>query len=181
MTERTFRDPSPKRGSSAYQDPDEPPPVPALPRGYMSPPPVPAKSLRRPASTEPPERVTSPVPRAGGRGVSLDRGPGTVPVKPIKKTKTPSLGTVGEVQRMQSRESINFSRPMSPQNSPPTSPLRDLKAWPGVAQTSSQPPTANMGALRAGEADNIQHTVQEAANRPVKKKKKAVAKEAAEG
>ena len=70
---------------------------------------------------------------------------------------------------------------MSPQNSPPTSPLRDLKAWPGVAQTSPQPPTANMGALRAGEADNIQHAVQEVANRPVKKKKKAVAKEAVEG
>ncbi|KAL8971848.1 MAG: hypothetical protein Q9183_000850 [Haloplaca sp. 2 TL-2023] len=181
MTERTFRDPSPKRGSSVAQHSDEPPPVPALPKGYVSPPPVPAKSLRRPASTEPPERVTSPVPRAGGRGVSLDRGPGTVPAKQVKKTKTPSLGTVGEVQRMQSRESINFSRPMSPQNSPPTSPLRDLKAWPGVAQTSPQPPTANMGALRAGEADNIQHGVQEAANRPVKKKKKAVAKEAVEG
>lgn len=178
MTERTFRDPSPKRGTSANLYSDEPPPVPALPKGYVSPPPVPARSLRRPASVEPPERVTSPVPRAGGRGVSLDRGPGLVQAKQVKKTRTPGLGTVGEVDRTQNRESINFSRPMSPQNSPPTSPL---KAKSAMGQSSPQTPTANMGALRAGEADNIQYAVQDTAHRPVKKKKKAVAKEMVEG
>ncbi|KAL8696244.1 MAG: hypothetical protein Q9224_002898, partial [Gallowayella concinna] len=181
MTERTFRDPSPSRGNSEPLYTDNPPPVPALPKGYASPPPLPAKSLRRPASVEPPERVTSPVPRAGGRGVSLDRGPGIIPPKKTKKLKAPDLGTVGEVERVQTRESINFSRPMSPQNSPPTSPLRELKAFPGLSLPQTQTPTANMGVLRDGEADNIQYAVQTSATRPVKKKKKAVAKDTVEG
>ncbi|KAL8649579.1 MAG: hypothetical protein Q9226_005522, partial [Calogaya cf. arnoldii] len=181
MTERTFRDPSPSRINSEHYYRDEPPPVPALPRGYVSPPPVPAKSLQRPASVEPPERVTSPVPRAGARGVSLDRAPGMLQPKQPKKQKRPHLGTVGEVERTQSRESINFSRPMSPQNSPPTSPLRELKAFPGISQPQTQTPTANMGALRDGEADNIQYAIQDSATKPVKKKKKAAAKEMVEG
>ncbi|KAL8997372.1 MAG: hypothetical protein Q9169_003354 [Polycauliona sp. 2 TL-2023] len=181
MTERTFRDPSPSRVNSEHHYRDDPPPVPALPKGYASPPPLPAKSIRRPASAEPPERVTSPVPRAGGRGASLDRAPGMSQPKQTKKQKRPNLGTVGEVERTQSRESINFSRPMSPQNSPPTSPLRELKAYPGLSQSQAQIPTANVGVLRDGEADNIQYAVQDAATRPVKKKKKAVAKEMIEG
>ncbi|KAL9582504.1 MAG: hypothetical protein Q9212_003258 [Teloschistes hypoglaucus] len=181
MTERTFRDPSPKRGSTLNLYEDEPPPVPALPKGYMSPPPLPAKSLRRPASVEPPERVISPVPRGGGRGFSLDRGPGLLPGKQAKKAQGPALRTVGETDRTPNRDSVNFSRPMSPQNSSPVSPLREWKANPTGGQASAQAPTANMGALRAGEADNIQYAVQDAANRPVKKKKKTVAKEMAEG
>ncbi|KAL8844853.1 MAG: hypothetical protein Q9176_000953 [Flavoplaca citrina] len=181
MTERTFRDPSPSRVNSERHYRDDPPPVPALPEGYTSPPPLPVKSIRRPASVEPPERVTSPVPRAGGRGVSLDRAPGMVQTKQTKKQKRPGLGTVGEAERTQSRESINFSRPMSPQNSPPTSPLRESKAFSGATQSQGQTPIANMGVLRDGEADNIQYAVQDSAARPVKKKKKAVAKEMAEG
>ncbi|KAL8694707.1 MAG: hypothetical protein Q9218_000718 [Villophora microphyllina] len=180
MTERTFRDPSPKRGNTVNQYAEEPPPVPALPRGYVSPPPVPAKSLRRPASVEPPERVTSPVPRAGGRGVSLDRGPGLAQGKQVKKAKGPALGTVGELDRTPNRESINFSRPMSPQNSSPVSPLREWKPNSAGVQASTQVPIANMGALRAGETDNIRDAVQDAAARPVKKKK-VVAKEMVEG
>ncbi|KAL8806359.1 MAG: hypothetical protein Q9182_001389 [Xanthomendoza sp. 2 TL-2023] len=181
MTERTFRDPSPRRGNLEPLHSDNPPPVPALPKGYASLPPLPAKSLRRPASVEPPERITSPIPRAGGRGVSLDREAGIMQPKKPKKMKAPNLGTVGEVNRVQNRESINFSRPMSPQNSPPTSPLRELKAYPGLTLPQTQTPTANMGVLRDGEADNIQYAVQNSATRPVKKKKKAVAKELVEG
>ncbi|KAL8702063.1 MAG: hypothetical protein Q9201_004596 [Fulgogasparrea decipioides] len=180
MTDRTFRDPSPKRDNSVNLYTDEPPPVPALPKGYVSPTPVPAKSLRRPASVEPPERVTSPVPRAGGRGVSLDRGPGAAQ---IKKTKPSRLSTLGEADRSQSRESINFSRPLSPQSSPPTSPpkAKSAMAKSAMAQSSQEMPTANMAALRAREADNIQPTVQDSATRPVKKKKKAAAKKVGEG
>ncbi|KAL8732846.1 MAG: hypothetical protein Q9166_002447 [cf. Caloplaca sp. 2 TL-2023] len=181
MTDRTFRDPSPSRVNSEHLYRDEPPPVPALPKGYVSPPPVPAKSLRRPASVEPPERVTSPVPRAGGRGFSLDRGPGMVQGKQIKKTKSPNLGNVGEVDRAQNRDSINFSRPMSPQNSPAISSLRELKAFPGISQPQTQTPTANMGVLRDGEADSILYAVLDSATKPVKKKKKAVAKDMVEG
>ncbi|KAL8716329.1 MAG: hypothetical protein Q9220_000234 [cf. Caloplaca sp. 1 TL-2023] len=181
MTERTFRDPSPSRNNAAYLYTDDPPPVPALPRGYASPPPIPARSLQRPASVEPPERVTSPVPRAGGRGVSLDRGPGIGIPKQPKKIKTSPLDTVGEARGTPNRESVNFSRPMSPTNSPPVTPLREPKLKPALKQVQSAVPTANMGALRAGEADNIQHAVQEAAARPVKKKKKVVAKDLVEG
>ncbi|KAL8737903.1 MAG: hypothetical protein Q9181_001240 [Wetmoreana brouardii] len=175
MTDRTFRDPSPKRGNSVNLYTDEPPPVPALPKGYVSPPPVPAKSLRRPASVEPPERVTSPVPRAGGRGVSLDRGPGAAQVK---RTKPSTLSTLGEADRSQNRESINFSRPLSPPVSPSTSPL---KAKSAIDQSSPQTPAANIGALRAGKAEILQHAVQDSATRPAKKKKKAAAKEVGEG
>ncbi|KAI4284951.1 MAG: hypothetical protein L6R35_004758 [Caloplaca aegaea] len=182
MTERTFRDPSPSRANSANPDREEPPPVPALPKDYASPPPpVPLTSLRRPASVEPPERVTSPVPRGGGRGVSLDRGPGSMQHKQTKKKQPTHRSTVGEAERTQNRESINFSRPMSPQYLPPTSPLRELKAKAPAGQSPSITPTANMGVLRDGEADNIQHEVQDAASRPVKKKKKVVVKSMAEG
>ncbi|KAL8785986.1 MAG: hypothetical protein Q9213_003062 [Squamulea squamosa] len=182
MTERTFRDPSPSRVNSEHLYRDEAPPMPPLPKGYASsPPPVPAKSMRRPASVEPPERVTSPVPRAGGRGVSLDRGPGMLYGKQPKMTKGPNLGPVGEAIGTQSRESINFSRPMSPQNSPPTSPLREQKAFPAISQSQTPTPTANIGVLRDGEAENIQYAVQNSATRPVKKKKKAVAREMVEG
>ncbi|KAL8841216.1 MAG: hypothetical protein Q9170_001005 [Blastenia crenularia] len=184
MTERTFRDPSPSRNNAVnlYRDEEEPPPVPALPKSFASPPPVPAKSLRRPASVEPPERVASPVPTAGGRGVSLDRGPGMMQAKPTKKKQAANLPSVGEMERAQNRESINFSRPMSPQNSPPTSPLRELKTKAGSNQTYFPAPTANMAVLRDGEAEEIQYTVQNNATRPVKKKKKKVmAKNLAEG
>lgn len=183
MTERTFRDPSPSRVNSEHHYRDDPPPVPALPKGYTSSPPVPARSLQRPASVEPPERVTSPVPRAGGRGVSLDRGPGFIKGKQTKRTKVPApaLGTVGETERAQNRESINFSRPMSPLNSSPTAPFRETNAFPGLSQYHTQTPTANMSVLRDGEADNIQYAIQDSATRPVKKKKKAVAKQLVEG
>lgn len=179
MTERTFRSPLPSYGSSPIPNYDDAPPVPALPRTYMSPPPVPVKSTRRPASVEPPERVSSPLPRAAGRGVSLDRGPGTLPPPRQKggKQRYAGLNNI-EPGRVQNRDSVNFSRPMSPQNSPPTSPLRSqepaLVAPPGSGKGGAS-------GLRNGEAENIQHTMQATADRPVKKKKKAVAKGSSEG
>lgn len=163
MTERSFRDPSPNRGGSLVSQRDDPPPVPALPRDYMTSP-VPVKSTRRPASVEPPERISSPTPRAAGRGVSLDRGPGVMP--PKNKQRITNLTSVGEVGRGQARDSVNFSRPMSPHNSPPTSPHSTGGRTPG---------------LRPGEVERIQHSMQATADRPVKKKKKVVAKGVAEG
>lgn len=186
MSERTFRDPSPNRRNLVDLRLEDAPPVPALPRGYISPPPVPAKSLRRPASVEPPERISSPPPRLGGRGVSLDRGPRMMPLRQDRggKPSLPSLSTVGETNPSQNRDSVNFSRPMSPPNSPPNSPLSDRRQSPyvnepgTVASSSSHIRTSG---LRDGEADNIQYAMQEIANRPVKKKKKMVAKEVAQG
>lgn len=163
MTERSFRDPSPNRGASLFPQREDPPPVPALPRDYMTSP-VPGKSTRRPASVEPPERISSPTPRAAGRGVSLDRGPGVMLPKNTQRITT--LSSVGEVGRGQARDSVNFSRPMSPQNSPPTSPISTGGRTPG---------------LRPGEVERIQHSMQATADRPVKKKKKVVGKGIAEG
>lgn len=181
MTERTFRDPSPSRATATTPYTEDAPPMPPLPKEFASPPPIPTKSIRRPASVEPPERVMSPVSRAGGRGVSLDRGPGITPRKQTKKNRASNLDPVGEAERNQSRESVNFSRPMSPQNSPPTSPLKEYKSKPGADQSQYFTPKANTSVLRDGEADNIQHAAQDAASRPVKKKKKAVAKGVVQG
>ena len=180
MTERTFRDPSPNRGASLSLHPDDAPPVPALPRSYISPPPVPVKSTRRAASVEPPERVNSPTFKAAGRGVSLDRGPGVMQPNKRSKQRAPSLGSIGEPERGQTRDSINFSRPMSPQNSPPSSPLNERRLRSLAAPSASNSNVHVLG-LQDGEADNISYAIQETANRPVKKKKKAVAKDMSEG
>jgi hypothetical protein len=64
---------------------------------------------------------------------------------------------------------------MSAQNSPPTSPLSERRP---TSLSSGQPSSASPlavarptnGELAPGEAKNIQQTLQEAANRPVKKK-----------
>lgn len=180
MTERSFRDPSPNRGALSPHH-DDPPPVPALPRDYMTSP-VPARSNRRPASVEPPERISSPTPRAAGRGVSLDRGPGVM--LPKNTPRITSLNSVVEVGRGQARDSVNFSRPMSPHNSPPISPLSDRRVGSSVDPSVTKSPRSAGGrtpGLRDGEAERIQHSMQATADRPVKKKKKLVAKGVAEG
>lgn len=123
MTERTFRDPSPSGGVSKVSHLEHLPPVPALPRGYASTPPLPAKSTRRSVSSEPPER--SPKSRNAGRGVSLDRGPGVMGSRSAKGRDITAnrLPNISDQDYGMSRDSVNFSRPMSPQNSPAPSPL----------------------------------------------------------
>ena len=152
--------------------------MPALPRTFASPVSIPQKAARRAASVEPPERVTSPPPRlAGGRGASLDRGPGNYkPDQGGAKNRVISLNTVGELERDGNRGSVNFSRPMSPTNSPPTSPLTG-------GRVKSPPPTnaTLVSGLPSREVDRIMGSIQETAARPVKKKKKVVAKNSAEG
>ena len=185
MTERTFRDPSPNRAGSSLIHLEDAPPVPALPRGYVSPPPVPAKSIRRPASVEPPQRISSPTPKTGGRGFSLDRGPGMMSLRQDKgaKQKLTTVSGADEIDRAPNRDSVNFSRPMSPQLSPPNSPLngRRQTRFPGEPANTSSPNATHTPGLRDGEAANIQYSMQEIANRPVKKKKKLVAKDIAQG
>ena len=184
LTERTFRDtatPVPKRPASAqgpYTRYEEPPPVPALPKSYASPSLAPQMGPPRPASVEPPQRVSSPPPRLpGGRGASLDRGPGQFTNnKGGHKPRLSSLDTVGEIERAGSRSSINFSRPMSPQNSSPTSPLAGGRVKP---QSTTQP-TGESG-LPNAVFNRITDSIQEPATAPVKKKKKIVGKSPAEG
>lgn len=185
MTERTFRDPSPNRASSSINHFDDAPPVPALPQGYVSPPPLPAKSIRRPASVEPPQRISSPTLKTGGRGFSLDRGPGMMPLKQGKggKQKFTSISSVDEMDRAQNRDSVNFSRPMSPPLPPPTS-LNNRghnRFLSESAATASPPSMTRTPGLRESEVNRIQHSMQEIANHPVKKKKKLVAKDIAQG
>ena len=187
MTERTFREPSPSRGSSSTLQLHDAPPVPALPRQYASPPPLPAKSIRRPASVEPPERISSPNPHLGGRGVSLDRGPGMMSLRPDRRSKqqVARIDTSGESSRSQNRDSVNFSRPMSPPNSTPTSPsnaksqksLHDQSGSAALAAAVRAPVTVTAN----HDAENIQYSLQNIANRPVKKNKKVVGKGSAEG
>ena len=182
MTERTFREPSPARPASShgpYARQDAPPPVPALPKSYASPVSMPQKAARRAASVEPPQRVNSPPPRlAGGRGASLDRGPGNYkPNQGGAKPMLNSLNTVGELETPGSRGSVNFSRPMSPTNSPPASPLTG-------GRVRSPPPTNGtpLSSLPSREVDRIMESIQGAAAQPVKKKKKkVVAEENAQG
>ncbi|SLM34889.1 hypothetical protein LPUS_03859 [Lasallia pustulata] len=187
MTERTFRDPSPGRGTPARVRAIDPPPVPSVPRGYASPPPIPAKSERRASSVEPPQRVSSPPPKAGGRGVSLDRGPGVMTARPKgqAKPRVASLNSVAEAAQNDNRGSINFSRPMSPSIPRLTSPTDEQRPTSASsASRSGGKPLVDYRPVksgRIGEADNVQNSLQQAANSPVKKKKKVVTKSASEG
>ena len=181
MTERTFRDPPPARPATShgpYAREDEPPPVPALPKTYASPVSMPQKAARRAASVEPPERVSSPPPRlVGGRGVSLDRGPGNYrPSQAGAKARGTILNPVGESEQVGSRGSVNFSRPMSPTNPLPASPLMG-------GRVKSPPPTnaTLVSGLPSREVDRIMESIHETAARPVKKKKKGVMKGTTEG
>ena len=173
MTERTFREPSPNRTSSPRIMDDDAPPMPPIPRAYASPPPVPVKSARRPASVEPPERIGSPPPRIpGGRGVSLDRGPGGISGQIGKqRLRNSSLSSFPEHERDDLRASVNFSRPMGPQNTPPTSPMRETR--PQFPQAASNQNT--ISTLPESEREELQFHLQETARVPVKKKKRAVA------
>ena len=189
MTERTFRSPSPNasqdrpdRPASSHgpyprYDRNDAPPVPALPKDYVPPPHPPQVKDRRPASVEPPQRINSPPPiRSGGRGVSLDRGPGVM-TPPATKAKTKrTLDRADESERAGGRSSVNFSRPMSPQNSPPNSPLAG-------GRIQSPPPTkaASATGLADGDADKISVPLESTTAAPVKKKRKAVAKGSTEG
>ena len=183
LTERTFRDaasPVSKRPASAqgpYTRYEEPPPVPALPKNYAPPSSTSQTGHRRPASVEPPERVSSPLPRLpGGRGASLDRGSGHFTGNNGgHKARVSSLDTVKELERAGSRSSINFSRPMSPQNSSPTSPLAGGRV---VSPPSMQ--FTETSSLPNAEGIKTMESIQETTAVPLRKKK-ALAKSPTEG
>ncbi|MCJ1404644.1 hypothetical protein MMC11_007870 [Xylographa trunciseda] len=188
MTERTFREPSPARRPQLRATEDEPPPMPPVParlKGYVSPPPLPAKSAKRPASVEPPERMGSPTPNLpGGRGVSLDRGPGGVQgrLKMITGQRNSGLSNVQEIERPSSRNSVNFSRPMSPQSSPPVSPLRPSQSsTPAGRPAPAQRTSGLKTALTEAEVENIQYLLRDTAGSPVNKKKKNIVPAIVEG
>ena len=182
MTERTFRDQPP---SQAVPSAPDAPPVPAIPKNIPA---IPPKSHRRAASLEnPPMRVASPPPnKANGRGSSL--GPGTTAQPPRRGgQRITSLSSVQEltgVERPDSRGSVNFSYPTG---SRPTSPIAQRRL------TSPSPSRANSPRITSSNQNMIydpnsrrfipaheyyaieyaiEQRIQDAANRPVKKKKK---------
>ncbi|MCJ1307651.1 hypothetical protein MMC25_001298 [Agyrium rufum] len=176
MTERTFRDPSPSRNSPVK---DDPPPVPALPQAYASPSPKSASKSSRPraGSVDHPARLTSPLPKSAGRGVSLDRGPGVM-VRP-KKTRDAAMRSPTPSETDSMRGSVNFSRPMSAQYTPPASPTATQPAT--FAPQNGKPKKTAIAPLSSAETAEIQYRVQNSANSSVKKKKKSTVPSVTEG
>ncbi|KAJ9218188.1 hypothetical protein DTO166G4_54 [Paecilomyces variotii] len=169
MAARTFRDQSPRRPVSSGGPPRNAPPVPPLPQD------LPSRTAphRRSMSMEPPMRAMSPpVKRPSGRGVSLDRAP-NAPTS-LSAHRTSNLSTVPELERASSRASVNFSYPVnSPRHSPTLGGPESAKNNAGYG--------ASDDAISAAETEDVQYTVSHAAEKPVKKKTKALAPGSAEG
>ncbi|KAL2434970.1 hypothetical protein ABEF95_011736 [Exophiala dermatitidis] len=169
MTERTFRtpSPSPSRPQSRPQ-PVEHPPLPNIPQQYAGN--VTAqkpKKTRAASQGAPPTRVVSPPPtRPVNRGQSVDRY--RQPEQPLPNA---NAAAADETQPTDSRNSINFSRPLSPL---PRSPS-------GLTNGERAPTSISANAIAPAEAEEIQHSLIESANQPVKKKKKKVAPGSTEG
>ncbi|KAF1931965.1 uncharacterized protein M421DRAFT_417693 [Didymella exigua CBS 183.55] len=157
MTERSFRNPSPNGGNAAV------PPVPAVPQNI----PGSGGSVhRRASSLEPASRGASPTQRGGGRGVSLDRGPGPSAHRP-QRVGSP-LAQVSEEGHDQ-RQSVNFSRPMSPGLSGGPSSSSGWFGGPVVNQEAVQrmASTGRPKSVGAPYATNTAQAVANAAGRPV--------------
>ncbi|KAE8377225.1 hypothetical protein BDV26DRAFT_219127 [Aspergillus bertholletiae] len=139
MSNRTFRDQSPRRPASSSGPVPIAPPIPSIPREYATRTPP----NRRSVSVGPSLRPTSPVKRQpSGRGVSVDpafRGSASQP-----SSHGHELDRIPELQRAGSRNSINFSYPMNSRPNSPTvasEPLdgRDTSACASLASQLSSP------------------------------------------
>lgn len=165
MTERSFRNSSPSGGSPIV------PPVPAVPQNISG-----ASGSgsvhRRASSLEPVHRIGSPTQRGRGRGASLDRG--SAPSTNRTQRVASPLAQVSEEGRDQ-RQSVNFSRPMSPaltstSGGPSAShgwfggPVVNQEAVQRMASTS-RPKSA--GTASNGYLNNTAQSVQNASTRPV--------------
>lgn len=185
MTERTFRSPSPGRRGDYDSVPSAPdaPPVPTIPKTVP-------KGQRRSASVEPTSlRVTSPTPKRGGRNASLDRinlggaGRGGASSAATIAASSAAFAKPRELEREDSQRSVNFSRPMSPgPSAPPARPASAAgyfttpKGGPASPRTTAGARPQSSLAMSAMQARKVEQDIQNAANKPVlKKKKKAVA------
>ncbi|KAK4961640.1 hypothetical protein LTR10_002130 [Elasticomyces elasticus] len=116
MTERTFRSPSPGGERNSYNGAVSPaadaPPVPALPRDLATR----GGAHQRSSSMDPPQRMMSPPPKRGGRGASVDRGS---LMTPATSRQDKRLSNVAEKDEGGNNGRVNFSRPMSSQQSSP--------------------------------------------------------------
>ncbi|KOS45234.1 hypothetical protein ACN38_g3873 [Penicillium nordicum] len=130
MSARTFRDQSPHRPATSSGPvgpgpiPTNVPPLPTLPTQFSQ------RKLpnRRAMSMEPSMRSPpSSPPRSGMRGVDREHGRGS-PIQVATHQRVTSLGTVPELERSASRNSVNFSyplgsRPISPIAMPEDNPM----------------------------------------------------------
>ncbi|KAK5371168.1 hypothetical protein LTR20_007225 [Exophiala xenobiotica] len=174
MTERTFRTPSPSPSRQTTRPESElAPPLPNIPQQYTSPV-VPAKKKKRASSQgAPPPRVLSPPPTGPTRrGQSVDRFGSSQPVAATKKSS--HLPKVPELERTDSRNSVNFSRPLSPR---PQSPVPS----PTIANGDRSMRKPAVAAISPTQAEQIQYGLVQTANQPVKKKKKKTAPASSEG
>lgn len=102
------------------------------------------------------------------------------------KPRVTSLTSVAETGQTDNRGSINFSRPMSPTTSRPTSPIVEQRPMspPSALRSGGRPLIDHrpVESQRSSEAENVQNLLPQPANSPVKKKKKkVVTKGVAEG
>ncbi|KAJ5360497.1 hypothetical protein N7517_009688 [Penicillium concentricum] len=122
MSARTFRDQSPHRPATSSGPvgpvpvPVDVPPLPSLPAQF-----TPRKlPNRRALSMEPSMRSPpSSPPRTGARGVDREHGRGS-PIQLATHQRVTSLGTVPELERSASRNSVNFSYPLGSRATSPT-------------------------------------------------------------
>lgn len=162
MSERTFRSPSPSGRARVPAPADaNAPPVPAIPKDLS-----PAPQHRRAAS----EAVT-------GSSKQGDRSTGGAADRSSRASAASDQGKEG-AQRM----SINFSRPMSPRATPPSSPpptKTSHSGWFTSPVTNEQKPRQDIRSTApftpkaaAGSTTGLEQSVHNAAIVPVAKKKK---------
>ncbi|OAG44268.1 hypothetical protein AYO21_01264 [Fonsecaea monophora] len=188
MTERTFRTPSPSPARPVSHSGLQAPPLPTIPQHFAPPPPPPTtppkKKKKRASSQEAPQpRVLSPPPvRPSNRGQSLDRYGSPhqqQPLAPNVQRNTP-VSQSNDLERVDSRNSINFSRPLSPRPQSPVaqSPMAHSPVIVNGDRSHFSDVAQGISPTQAGE---IQHDLVQTANQTVKKKKKKVANSAVEG
>ncbi|EXJ62293.1 hypothetical protein A1O7_02726 [Cladophialophora yegresii CBS 114405] len=187
MTERTFRTPSPSPSRPVSRSEPQAPPIPTIPQHFAPPATAPVKKKKRASSQEAPQpREFSPsLVRPHNRGQSLDRyGSSQPPVLPASAQRNSYAPSSNDLERTDSKNSVNFSRPLSPR---PQSPM----AQPSVAQSPAltngdrvngeAKSNAVAAAISPVQAASIQQELAQTAKKPVKKKKKKVAGGTVEG
>lgn len=187
MTERTFRTPSPSPSRPvSHPEPIVHPPVPALPHNYANSPTA-APKTKKPKQRVPsqdnsaPRLSSPPAAQPNNQGQSVD--PFSSQLQQQRQTpaavRRPDLALTNELERTDSRNSVNFSRPLSPR---PQSPVAQSPvAHSSMLTNGDRFPPSVVASISPAQADDIQYGLTQVANQPVKKKKKKVASHAAEG
>lgn len=188
MTERTFREPSPGRPSTASGLPasrQPQPPVPRVPDAFTNIPPVPKKTQRRSASIDEigmrrnnNNNMGQTPPRNSVRDSSYSRPAAVNPAAAAAKKVAASHNSPA-LTRTDSNSSVNFSypgrsRPISPppQKQFQDSPRQDTTPSKATPVRAAKPSPSAISGISQTEARNIQRDLAQVAQQPVKKRKK---------